>query len=307
MLNEREGAVSVTPLHALQLLHQLTEQLTAVADLHTAMHATLAAMMKLCRADRGVVAQALESLALQVNAGTLKTEGVYFRQTADIDLSGFKNNSWVPIGNATGSGGTGQTFDGIYDGNGFRIKNFVFEDTTRKYYGLFGLLSSTAVIKNLTLDKSCSVTARTYVGGLVSRAAGATLINCTSYATVYAAGSAGEIPYPRVGGLAAEGHTVPQASQVRAELLATEEERDLIRALARLPEELHAAARDYDPSRINRYLVELAGLFHRFYGACRIKGEEPELLAARLKLADSVRSVIANCLGLLGVSAPEKM
>ena len=152
-------------------------------------------------------ARALESLAKQVNDGTLKTEGVYFRQTADIDLSGFKNNSWVPIGNATGSGGTGRTFDGIYDGNGFRIKNFVFEDTTRKYYGLFGLLSESAVIKNLTLDKSCSVTACTYVGGLVSRAAGSTLINCTSYATVYAAGSAGEIPYPRVGGLAAEGHT----------------------------------------------------------------------------------------------------
>lgn len=153
-------------------------------------------------------AQALESLAKQVNDGTLKTEGVYFRQTADIDLSGFKNNSWVPIGNITGSGGsTNRTFDGIYDGNGFRIKNFVFEDTTRKYYGLFGLLSESAVIKNLTLDKSCSVTARTYVGGLVSRAAGAALINCTSYATVYAAGSAGEIPYPRVGGLAAEGHT----------------------------------------------------------------------------------------------------
>ena len=140
-------------------------------------------------------AQALEALAEQVNDGTLKTEGVYFRQTADIDLSSFKNNSWVPIGNITGSGGsTDRTFDGIYDGNGFRIKNFVFEDTTRKYYGLFGLLSESAVIKNLTLDKSCSVTARTYVGGLVSRAAGATLINCTSYATVYAAGTAGEIP-----------------------------------------------------------------------------------------------------------------
>lgn len=153
-------------------------------------------------------AQALESLAKQVNDGALKTEGVYFRQTADIDLSSFKNNSWVPIGNITGSGGsTSRTFDGIYDGNGFRIKNFVFEDTTRKYYGLFGLLSESAVIKNLTLDKSCSVTACTYVGGLVSRAAGATLINCTSYATVYAAGSAGEIPYPRVGGLAADGHT----------------------------------------------------------------------------------------------------
>lgn len=54
-------------------------------------------------------AQALESLAEQVNDGALKTEGVYFRQTADIDLSGFKNNSWVPIGNATGPGGTGRT------------------------------------------------------------------------------------------------------------------------------------------------------------------------------------------------------
>lgn len=59
--------------------------------------------------------------------------------------------------------------------------------------------------------------------------------------------------------------------------------------------------------RINRYLVELAGEFHRFYSACRIKGETPALLAARLKLADSVRSVLANCLGLLGVTAPEKM
>lgn len=102
-------------------------------------------------------AQALEALAEQVNDGALKTEGVYFRQTADIDLSGFKNNSWVPIGNATGSGGTGRTFDGIYDGNGFRIKNFVFEDTTRKYYGLFGLLSNTAVIKNLALVMLCSL------------------------------------------------------------------------------------------------------------------------------------------------------
>ena len=54
-------------------------------------------------------------------------------------------------------------------------------------------------------------------------------------------------------------------------------------------------------------MVELAGEFHRFYSACRIKGETPALLAARLKLADSVRSVLANCLGLLGVTAPEKM
>ena len=107
--------------------------------------------------------------------------------------------------------------------------------------------------------------------------------------------------------LAEEGHAVPQAAQIQADLLATDEEKSLIRALARLPEEIHAAARDYDPSRINRYLVELAGQFHRFYSACRIKGEEEAVLSARLKLADSVRSVLANCLGLLGVTAPEKM
>ena len=107
--------------------------------------------------------------------------------------------------------------------------------------------------------------------------------------------------------LAGEGHPVAQASQIRWELLASEEETSLIRTLARFPEEIHAAARDYDPSRINRYLVDLAGQFHRFYSACRIKGEAPELLSARLKLADSVRAVLANGLGLLGVTAPEKM
>ncbi len=107
--------------------------------------------------------------------------------------------------------------------------------------------------------------------------------------------------------LAGEGQPVLPAAQIQADLLASHEELALVRALARFPEEIHAAARDFDPSRINRYLVELAGLFHRFYSACRIKGEEPALLAARLKLADSVRAVLANGLGLLGVTAPEKM
>ncbi len=54
-------------------------------------------------------------------------------------------------------------------------------------------------------------------------------------------------------------------------------------------------------------LVELAGCFHRFYNACRIKGEEPALLAARLKLADATRLILKNGLQLLGVDAPEKM
>ena len=107
--------------------------------------------------------------------------------------------------------------------------------------------------------------------------------------------------------LAEEGAEVPVAHDVDATLLATPEELALVKALAQYPEEIHLAARDYDPSRINRYLVALAGDFHRFYNACRIKGEAAELLAIRLKLADTVRVVLANGLGLLGVAAPEKM
>ena len=107
--------------------------------------------------------------------------------------------------------------------------------------------------------------------------------------------------------LAEEGDRVPAAAQADATLLTAAEEKALLKTLSQFPEEIRLAARDYDPSRINRYLVGLAGDFHRFYNACRIKGEEPALLSARLKLADTVRCVIANGLDLLGVTAPEKM
>ena len=100
---------------------------------------------------------------------------------------------------------------------------------------------------------------------------------------------------------------VPAAQDVDASLLAQPEELALMKTLAQYPEELHLAARDYDPSRINRYLVSLAGDFHRFYNSCRCMVEDKNLQAARLKLADTVRAVLANGLGLLGVSAPEKM
>ena len=67
------------------------------------------------------------------------------------------------------------------------------------------------------------------------------------------------------------------------------------------------AARDYAPSYINRYLMRLAAAFHKFYNACRIKGEEPAVRDARLKLADDTRIVLRNGLKLIGVDAPEKM
>ena len=107
--------------------------------------------------------------------------------------------------------------------------------------------------------------------------------------------------------LAEEGDRVPSAAEVDAALLSTAEEKALLKTLSQLPEELRLASRDYDPSHVNRYLVDLAGDFHRFYNACRIKGEAPALLGARLKLADAVRSVLAVGLGIIGVSAPEKM
>ena len=107
--------------------------------------------------------------------------------------------------------------------------------------------------------------------------------------------------------LKAEGFDVPECARVDAALLCHETELELMKQVAALPEEIRLAARDYDPSRINKYCVELAARFHRFYGACKIRGEEPGLLLARLKLADCVRVVIRNCLAVIGVSAPEKM
>ncbi len=107
--------------------------------------------------------------------------------------------------------------------------------------------------------------------------------------------------------LLAEGHPVPAPEEARTELLTDPTERELIKQLAALPDELRQAARDYDPSRVNRFVTELAARFHKFYTVCRLKGAEEELLKARLLLADCTRRVLALALGIIGVSAPEKM
>ena len=107
--------------------------------------------------------------------------------------------------------------------------------------------------------------------------------------------------------LAAEGFDVPAAAQADLALLTADEEKALIKQLAQYPVVVRLAARDYDPSFINRYLSELAAAFHKFYNACRIKGEEKNVLLARLKLADTARAVLKNGMTLIGCSAPEKM
>ena len=107
--------------------------------------------------------------------------------------------------------------------------------------------------------------------------------------------------------LAEEGYTAPRAADVDIALAQSEQEKALIKEISLFSEEIRMAGRDYDPSYINRYLVRLAAAFHRFYNACRIKGEADDIIAVRLKLAEATKQVLSNGLGILGLGAPEKM
>jgi arginyl-tRNA synthetase len=94
-------------------------------------------------------------------------------------------------------------------------------------------------------------------------------------------------------------------------LLSHEREGDLLRALAEFPRVVATAAELREPHRVARYLEETAGKFHKFYDTCRVlpRGDEPAepVHTARLTLVAATRTVVANGLGLLGVSAPERM
>ena len=89
--------------------------------------------------------------------------------------------------------------------------------------------------------------------------------------------------------------------------LAHESELALMRKMADFSDLVAGAARDRAPFRLTHYAQELAGLFHSFYGNCHVLGEEESVEKARLALVDSTRIVLALSLGLLGVSAPERM
>jgi len=95
------------------------------------------------------------------------------------------------------------------------------------------------------------------------------------------------------------------------DLLTHEREGTLIRNIGEFPRVLKTAAVLREPHRISRYLEDLAGDYHRFYDTCRVlpQGDEApnELHTARLALCQAARQVIANGLGILGVTAPERM
>lgn len=106
---------------------------------------------------------------------------------------------------------------------------------------------------------------------------------------------------------AAESGIDMAASKPNFGLLTEEIELDVIKKLADYEDEIAHAAQERAPHRIARYVHEVAGLFHSFYNQCRIVGVEEDLAVARLALVGAVKNVICHALGILGVSAPEKM
>ena len=89
--------------------------------------------------------------------------------------------------------------------------------------------------------------------------------------------------------------------------LIDETEIALIKKIEEYAEEIERAARERAPHRIARFAYDTAGLFHSFYNKCRIVGVEPALSGARLALVAVARNVLRHALGILGISAPEKM
>ena len=89
--------------------------------------------------------------------------------------------------------------------------------------------------------------------------------------------------------------------------LKEERELALIKKMAAYPEEIRKEAADRAPHRIAHFVYEMAGLFHAFYNNCHIIQSDKELEEARLALVTAVQITIANCLAVLGISAPETM
>jgi len=97
-------------------------------------------------------------------------------------------------------------------------------------------------------------------------------------------------------------------NKIKFEVFNNKEAKELANILAVFPKEVESASRDLAPQIITDYALNLAGAFHSFYNTNRILNlDDKELEAGRVKLACAVRNVIARCLNLLGVSAPERM
>ena len=107
--------------------------------------------------------------------------------------------------------------------------------------------------------------------------------------------------------LAEAGIEAVPAAELKLDTLVAPEELALIKKLGEYPELIARAARERAVHSVATYAYELAGLFHSFYNQCRILGVETELQQARIALVKAVGHTIRHALGILGVSAPERM
>ena len=107
--------------------------------------------------------------------------------------------------------------------------------------------------------------------------------------------------------LEAEGINLRKCNVEELNKLTAPEEKELILHIAGLTGEIISSAKAYDPAKITHYVEELATKFHKFYSACRVKGEDEALMMARLNLCSATATVIKNVLDLLKIEAPEKM
>lgn len=105
-----------------------------------------------------------------------------------------------------------------------------------------------------------------------------------------------------------QGVELKKPSDDELALLNSKEEKDLIRHLSLLTDEIVSAAKSYDPAKITHYVIELATLFHKFYNAQRVMLDDNEgLMRARLFLCKAVKDTIYNILTMLKITAPEVM
>ena len=107
--------------------------------------------------------------------------------------------------------------------------------------------------------------------------------------------------------MAEEGVEFKGIENCRTELLTEPAERELIRHIGNFAEEIISAAKNYDPARITRYVVDLATLYHKFYNACRVKDAEADLCQARMALCLAVKNIICSVLNMFKITIPETM
>ncbi len=107
--------------------------------------------------------------------------------------------------------------------------------------------------------------------------------------------------------LAQENISLTDIENIDLSLLKEQEEIDLMTKIVSLPQEIAQSAIAMEPSKLTRYVLDLAALFHSFYNSCRVKCDEKELMQARILLVEVTKQTIENVLSLLKIDAPDEM